>query len=120
MRREFKTDSPIKNLFSGILSPKMSLSCLNFTITLENMNTPSQGMLLIAEPFLKDPNFKRTVVLLCEHQEAGSFGFVLNREIMNKHLEDLIPDLAGMNHPVYYGGPCSERYPALSCTSILH
>jgi putative transcriptional regulator len=85
----------------------MSLSCLNFTINLEIMNAPSQGMLLIAEPFLKDPNFKRTVVLLCEHQEAGSFGFVLNREI-EQTLEELLPDLEGMDNPVYYGGPVQK------------
>ena len=71
------------------------------------MNAPSQGMLLIAEPFLKDPNFKRTVVLLCEHQEAGSFGFVLNREI-KQTLEELLPDLEGMDNPVYYGGPVQK------------
>jgi putative transcriptional regulator len=83
------------------------------------MNTPSAGMLLIAEPFLKDPNFKRTVVLICEHQDTGSFGFVLNRDYEHS-LEDLIPDLAGMDLPVYYGGPVQEdtlhflhQYPAL-------
>lgn len=76
-------------------------------------------MLLIAEPFLKDPNFKRTVVLLCEHQDAGSFGFVLNRHF-EQTLEDLLPDLAGMNQPVFYGGPVQKdtlhflhQYPSL-------
>lgn len=38
------------------------------------------GSLLISQPFLGDPNFERTVVLLCSHsQEEGSFGLVLNR-----------------------------------------
>jgi putative transcriptional regulator len=64
-------------------------------------------MLLIAEPFLKDPNFMRTVVLLCEHQDEGSFGFVLNRDY-EYTLEELIPDLAGMDHPVYIGGPVQK------------
>jgi putative transcriptional regulator len=83
------------------------------------MNTPSAGMLLVAEPFLKDPNFKRTVVLICEHQDTGSFGFVLNRDYKYT-LEELIPDLAGMDLPVNYGGPVQEdtlhflhQYPAL-------
>jgi putative transcriptional regulator len=40
------------------------------------MIEPGPGILLIAEPFLKDPNFMRTVVFLCDHQEEGSFGFV--------------------------------------------
>ncbi|WP_426492036.1 YqgE/AlgH family protein [Hymenobacter sp. 102] len=38
------------------------------------------GCLLISQPFLGDPNFERTVVLLCSHsEEEGSFGLVLNR-----------------------------------------
>jgi putative transcriptional regulator len=71
------------------------------------MDAPGPGMLLIAEPFLKDPNFMRTVVLLCEHQDEGSFGFVLNRHY-EYTLEELIPDLAGMDHPVYIGGPVQK------------
>ena len=62
------------------------------------------GILLIADPFLKDPNFLRTVVFLCEHKEEGSFGFVLNRKYENT-LDELIPELTGHHFPVYYGGP---------------
>ena len=68
------------------------------------MYNPEPGMLLIAEPFLKDPNFTRSVVLLCEHKPEGSFGLVLNRK--TKHtLEDLIPELVGMKNVVNDGGP---------------
>ncbi|HVN85906.1 MAG TPA: YqgE/AlgH family protein [Candidatus Binatia bacterium] len=35
--------------------------------------------LLLSMPQLNDPNFKRTVVLLCEHTRDGAFGLVLNR-----------------------------------------
>ena len=62
------------------------------------------GILLIADPFLKDPNFLRTVVFLCEHKDEGSFGFVLNRQYENS-LDELIPELEGHKIPVYYGGP---------------
>lgn len=62
------------------------------------------GILLIADPFLKDPNFLRTVVFLCEHKDEGSFGFVLNRKYENT-LDELIPELDGHHLPVYYGGP---------------
>jgi putative transcriptional regulator len=68
------------------------------------MIQPASGTLLIAEPFLKDPNFMRTVILLCEHQEEGSFGFVINREF-GSTLEDLLPDVTSLTLPVYYGGP---------------
>ena len=68
------------------------------------MIDPGPGILLIADPFLKDPNFLRTVVFLCEHQEEGSFGFVLNRKYENT-LDELIPELEGHHLPVFYGGP---------------
>lgn len=68
------------------------------------MIDPAPGVLLIADPFLKDPNFLRTVVFLCEHKEEGSFGFVLNRQYENT-LDELIPELEGHKLPVFYGGP---------------
>jgi putative transcriptional regulator len=82
------------------------------------MIDPGPGILLIADPFLKDPNFLRTVVFLCEHKEEGSFGFVLNRKYENT-LDELIPDLEGHQLPVFYGGPVQmdtihflHQYPA--------
>ncbi len=68
------------------------------------MIEPGPGILLIADPFLKDPNFLRTVVFLCEHQTEGRFGFVLNRRF-EQTLGDLIPELDGSTIPVHYGGP---------------
>lgn len=68
------------------------------------MIKPGPGILLIADPFLKDPNFLRTVVFLCEHKTEGSFGFVLNRQYENT-LDEIIPELENNKIPVYYGGP---------------
>jgi putative transcriptional regulator len=68
------------------------------------MITPGPGILLIADPFLKDPNFLRTVVLLCDHKEEGSFGFVLSRKI-EETLDQLLNNFEGHPLPVYYGGP---------------
>lgn len=67
------------------------------------MNT-SPGTLLIADPFLRDPNFMRSVILMCEHKEEGSFGFILNRKY-DQHLGELITGLKNPGFPVYYGGP---------------
>ncbi len=66
--------------------------------------TPAQGILLIADPFLKDPNFMRTVIFLCEHQDEGSFGFVLNRPY-EYTLDELVSGAEGMRLPVFKGGP---------------
>ena len=68
------------------------------------MITPAPGTILISDPFLKDPNFIRTVVFLCDHRDEGSFGFVLNRPYAQT-LDQLLPDLEGFTIPVYYGGP---------------
>ena len=87
------------------------------------MIEPAAGILLIADPFLKDPNFLRTVVLLCEHRQQGSFGFVLNKQI-EQTLDELITDLEGHSLPVY-GGPVQKdtihflhQYPDLIPESV--
>jgi len=65
---------------------------------------PSPGKLLISEPFLMDPNFKRSVVLLTDHQEEGTVGFILNQR-STLILSDLVPEFVGVELPVYIGGP---------------
>lgn len=83
------------------------------------MIDPAPGVLLIADPFLKDPNFQRSVVFLCEHQPEGSFGFTLNR-VSESTLGELIPELEGYDFPVFIGGPVNmnslhflHQYPEL-------
>ncbi|MEJ7627673.1 MAG: YqgE/AlgH family protein [Ferruginibacter sp.] len=68
------------------------------------MISPEQGILLIADPFLKDSNFRRSVILMCRHSEEGSFGFVLN-QLYEHSLGNLISDLDGFELPVFKGGP---------------
>ena len=68
---------------------------------------PSKGVLLISEPFLSDPNFKRTVVLVTEHDEAGSVGFILNRPLQYR-LNDILEDFPSLDAPVYVGGPVKQ------------
>lgn len=65
---------------------------------------PTLGRLLISEPFLMDPNFKRSVILITEHQEEGTVGFILNHS-STLLLKDVIPELEDANFPVYLGGP---------------
>lgn len=66
------------------------------------------AMFLIAVPGLKDPNFERTVVLICDHTKDGAFGLVVNRVL----LSSFVPLLNGLDIkeslvdlPVFYGGP---------------
>ena len=62
------------------------------------------GQLLVAEPFMLDPYFRRTVVLLCEHHEEGSVGFILNKKTEMK-VNDLIQEFPDFDAEVFYGGP---------------
>ena len=61
------------------------------------------GDLLLAEPFMKDPLFKRTVVLVCDHSNDGTFGLALNRRSEFK-LNEVI-DFPEFDAFVYHGGP---------------
>lgn len=65
------------------------------------------GKALIAEPFLSDANFGRSVILLCENSEEGSFGLILNQPTTNV-LSDLI-DTIFIDFPVYKGGPVEQN-----------
>ncbi|MEQ9230853.1 MAG: YqgE/AlgH family protein, partial [Cyclobacteriaceae bacterium] len=64
---------------------------------------PERGDLLISEPYLPDPNFERTVVLICEHDKNGTVGFVLNKAA-TVQLGDVIDELRNANADLYVGG----------------
>lgn len=87
--------------------------------------------LLLAMPQLQDPNFNRSVVLMIEHGEAGSFGLVVNQPSPIKAAELLESlEMQWRGDPdavVWSGGPVSpatgwvlhEPYEALPATSKL-
>jgi len=68
------------------------------------MLPPGKGVLLVANPFLKDPNFLRTVVLMCNHDAEGSFGLSLTKQLPLT-LTDVLPNATDSKFPVYLGGP---------------
>jgi len=74
----------------------------------EKVPLPSVGDLLISEPFLQDENFVRSVVLLCEHSEDGSFGLVINKPSILK-LNELVEGLAFLDKDVFVGGPVEQN-----------
>jgi len=65
---------------------------------------PERGDLLISEPYLPDPNFERTVVFLCEHDENGTFGFVLNKSA-NVSLSEIVDEVGDYPGNLFIGGP---------------
>lgn len=73
----------------------------------KNKIAPSKGKILVSEPYLPDPNFERSIVLLCEHNEMGSFGFVLNKPSLAM-LGDVMEGLDKFNATVFVGGPVQQ------------
>lgn len=70
-----------------------------------------RNQFLIAMPNLGDEQFGKTVTLLCDHNEQGALGLVVNRPT-SLHLNDMLSHLslpAGVisetNPPVFWGGP---------------
>jgi putative transcriptional regulator len=69
------------------------------------------NQLLIAMPGMADPNFSTTVTLICEHNDDGALGIIINRPLNLKlsglfdqlAVEDADPEAAG--NPVMSGGP---------------
>ncbi|MBK5277707.1 MAG: YqgE/AlgH family protein [Bacteroidia bacterium] len=72
-----------------------------------NRVKPRKGCILVSEPYLPDPNFERTIILLCEHNAEGSFGFVLNKPSHAK-IEDVMESIRNFDAQVYVGGPVQQ------------
>ncbi|MBT59595.1 MAG: YqgE/AlgH family protein [Acidiferrobacteraceae bacterium] len=66
---------------------------------------------LIAMPTLEDPTFERSVALICQHDDKGAMGIVINRSIpltLGEVLEQLDLSASTINNPqrpIFSGGP---------------
>jgi len=66
-----------------------------------------KGILLIAEPsIIGDLSFNRSVILLADHNEEGSVGFILNKPL-EYSIQDLIPEI-NAKFKIYNGGPVEQ------------
>lgn len=67
----------------------------------------TKGKILISEPsILNDGSFKKSVVLLTEHDKNGSVGFIFNKP-SSYTINDLIPEI-NSSLKIYFGGPVAE------------
>ncbi len=66
-----------------------------------------KGRLLLSEPYLADPNFERTVILLTEHNDEGSVGFILNKPSESR-LNEVMEDVKGLDAQIFIGGPVQQ------------
>src|SRR3954447_22144993 len=70
-----------------------------------------RGQLLVAGPTLQDPNFRRSVVLICEHTEEGALGLIINRPTPIE-VTDAVPELStllGAEATLWAGGPVQPQ-----------
>ncbi|TXB65889.1 YqgE/AlgH family protein [Vicingus serpentipes] len=84
----------------------MDINPFDYTISSLNKLKLKKGRLLLAEPFMVDPYFKRSVVLLTEYNKENCFGFILNQSL-ELTVNDVIADFPKFEAPVFMGGPVS-------------
>ena len=66
--------------------------------------SPEIGRVLVSQPFLLDSYFKRSVILLGEHGDDGTVGFILNKPTDLK-VNDALDDFPEIDAQLYFGGP---------------
>ena len=74
----------------------------------KNNEPTNKGSILISNPFSDDVYFGRSVVLICEHNDEGTFGFVLNNYI-DVDLHQLDDNFPNINARISFGGPVSKE-----------
>jgi putative transcriptional regulator len=79
-----------------------------FTIQTVTNILPSAGKILIAEPFMRDPEFSRSVIYLCNHDDESSFGLAVNKQL-DQTLNVFIPNITQNPWPIYIGGPVDAQ-----------
>ena len=82
-----------------------------FDLNVYNRLEPQKGRLLITEPFMENDYFHRSVILLCEHNEDGSFGFVLNNysDVKLSEFENMDIGPNPDRFRISIGGPVSAK-----------
>ena len=79
------------------------------------------GQLLVATPALGDPQFRRTVVLVLDHDEAGALGVVVNRPSTVEVAGVLPPWEPFVAHPavLFQGGPVARNSAVGLCALVV-
>lgn len=69
----------------------------------KKISKPQAGKLLISEPFNPEPNFKRSVILISQHNTLGSIGFILNKPTLLR-VDEALDNFPEFDAPVFWGG----------------
>ncbi|HXP49048.1 MAG TPA: YqgE/AlgH family protein, partial [Bacteroidia bacterium] len=85
----------------------MAKNVTDFSSIFVKQPKPEKGTLLLAEPFMESAEFKRSVILLAEHNDKGTMGFIINRKL-NVTPTQAIDDFPEFDDELYYGGPVNS------------
>jgi putative transcriptional regulator len=77
-------------------------------LSFKNSNKPTVGSVLISDPFLDEDYFRRSVVLICDHNDEGTFGFVLNN-YLDIDLHEVDSDFPDIQARISVGGPVETQ-----------
>jgi len=70
---------------------------------------PKQGLVLVSEPFAPDGIFSRSIILLAEHNENGTIGFILNKPF-NRKISDFSSEFGNLDMNISLGGPVGSEH----------
>ena len=76
-----------------------------------NSSSTLKGQFLMSMPALTDPNFHQTVTCICEHNENGAMGIIVNRVHFSLTAKDIFEELKidtgkeASSIPIHIGGP---------------
>ena len=72
---------------------------------------PTPGQCLLATPWMIDPSFHKTVVVIAEHDDTGTLGLILNRTTEHP-IDDTFPffEIAAPPNVVFTGGPVATDH----------
>ncbi|MBP6023424.1 YqgE/AlgH family protein [Ferruginibacter sp.] len=70
--------------------------------------TIKPGIILISSPVLDDPNFDKVVIYICEYNDKGAMGFVINH-IFPRAFNELTEFKTSRTFPLFDGGPVENE-----------
>ena len=71
-------------------------------------NKVTKGSLILSQPLMKDLNFERSIIFICEHNSDGSFGYKLNDKLSPDSVTSDLNQTIKEN--LYIGGPVENSY----------
>lgn len=88
----------------------MSLYLDKWSHTMQKENPVKVGTLLVAAPWMDDPNFARKVVLITRYEKEGIDGVVINEPLAIR-LQEIVPSFPlGFDTKVFLGGPVGQEF----------